>query len=66
MNPFRGGKIRRRDRWYGLEDEPDFDQFRDWWHREGKEAHGGNDLGSRSEATRRYNDWKEWGRPRGK
>jgi hypothetical protein len=65
MNPFRGGKQRDRERWYGLEDKPDFDQFRVWWHREGKDANGGNDLRSGSEAVEMYNQWVDLGRPRG-
>jgi hypothetical protein len=40
----RGGKIRRRDRWFGLETTRDFAQFKRWWHRSGK-CPTGNHLG---------------------
>jgi hypothetical protein len=61
---FRGGRQARRDRWYGLEDEPDFHEFRRWWHRRGKDAAGGTDLKSRKEALYAYDTWVNQRRPR--
>jgi hypothetical protein len=59
----RGGRATRRDRWFGLEDKPDFTDFRRWWHREGKDEAGGNDIANRQEAERTYDDWISRGRP---
>jgi hypothetical protein len=61
---FRGGGISRRDRWFGLEARSDFADFRDWWHREGKNEAGGEDLGTREEAEAAYDDWVQQGRPK--
>lgn len=63
--PFRGGRQSKRDRWYGLDRYPDFEDFRDWWHRKGKDEAGGNDLGSRAEAEAAYETWVD-GRRSGK
>lgn len=60
----RGGRIGRRDRWFGLEDKVDFAHFRRWWHREGKDQAGGNDLADRNAAERAYVDWVARGRPK--
>lgn len=59
----RGGRKTRRDRWFGLEDKPDFADFRHWWHREGKDESGGFDLGDREDAERAYEEWAARGRP---
>jgi hypothetical protein len=59
----RGGRIARRDRWFGPEDKRDFALFRHWWHREGKDEAGGNDIADRQEADRAYDDWVSRGRP---
>jgi hypothetical protein len=40
----KGGRIKDRDKWFGLESKPDFAQFKDWWHRIGKKQMGGQDL----------------------
>jgi hypothetical protein len=61
---FRGGKRPHRDRWYGLEGKQDFKEFRRWWHREGKEAEGGEDLADYHDAQRAYCDWVSLGRPK--
>jgi hypothetical protein len=60
---FRGGRIRRRDRWYGLERRPDFGHFKRWWHRQGKRRHD-DDIGDREKAIEAYEDWVRQGRPR--
>jgi hypothetical protein len=61
---FRGGPQRQRDRWFGLGDRPDFKIFKDWWHREGKDAHGGLDVPTRADAERIYQEWVELGKPK--
>lgn len=61
---FRGGAQTRRDRWYGLDHQPDFDAFRRWWHRIGKEEAGGQDLASREQALAEYEAWIKSGRNR--
>jgi len=61
---FRGGGVRVRDRWFGLEQKSDFSQFRRWWHREGKDALGGEDLRNRFEANDAYEAWIKEGKPR--
>ena len=63
-NGFRGGKLGRRDSWYGLEDKEDFPAFRHWWHRVGKDEAGGRDLKSGRDAERAYQDWVKQGRPK--
>jgi hypothetical protein len=55
--PLKGGKKSRRDRWFGLEGRPDFPDFRDWWHRHGKEDAGGHDLQTREDAVAAFEDW---------
>jgi hypothetical protein len=40
----KGGSIKDRDKWFGLESKPDFAQFKAWWHRIGKKQMGGQDL----------------------
>jgi hypothetical protein len=59
----RGGRISRRDRWFGFEEKADFSRFRHWWHRVGKDEAGGNDISDREEAERVYDDWVSRGRP---
>lgn len=61
---FRGGRISKRDRWFGLETAEGFSDFKDWWHREGKDAAGGSDLQSRDEARRMYSEWVASGSPK--
>jgi hypothetical protein len=63
---FRGGRQGRRERWFGLEDKPDFDDFRHWWHREGKFAVDGKDFPDRESALDAYEQWCSEGRPRAK
>ncbi len=59
---FRGGKQKSRDRDFGINDEA----FWEWWHRGGgKEAYGGENIGSKKEADEIYEDWKQQGRPKG-
>jgi hypothetical protein len=60
-NRLRGGKIRQRDRFYGLEGRPGFEHFRHWWHRVGN--HDGTDIQDRTEAEERWNEWESEGRP---
>lgn len=59
----RGGRIGRRDRWYGLDGHDDFANFRQWWHRRGKDEAGGKDLENREEAEAAYAEWVQQGRP---
>ncbi len=60
----RGGKIGRRDRWYGLEARDDFPDFKRWWHRQGKDELGGKDLESRKDVDQAYEEWLRQGRPK--
>ena len=55
--PFKGGRKAARDRWYGLDGKSDFDAFRRWWHRTGKDEFGGDDLRSREDAELAYRVW---------
>ena len=41
--------------WFGLETKPDFEVFKDWWHRMGKQ---GADLKSKADADQAYADFK--------
>jgi hypothetical protein len=59
---FRGGRVRRRDRWFGLERRADFGHFKRWWHRHGKRRHG-SDIRDRDEAVQIYEDWLKQGKP---
>jgi hypothetical protein len=59
----RGGKIGKRDRWYGLETLNDFSDFRRWWHRQGKFEVGGRDFENRKQAQEAYDEWVAQGRP---
>ncbi|MCJ2013182.1 hypothetical protein [Methylobacterium sp. J-076] len=61
---FRGGGQSQRDRWFGLEAEDDFDAFRRWWHRVGKDEAGGRDLDSTEQARAEYGAWVTSGRNR--
>lgn len=62
---FRGGRLQKRDRWYGLESKDDFDEFRRWWHRKGKTTYGeGKDLPGREAAEDMYEQWVLLGRPK--
>ena len=60
----RGGKIGRRDSFYGLEGRPGFEHFRRWLHRVGKERHDGIDIQDRPEAEERWGEWVSEGSPR--
>jgi hypothetical protein len=51
----RGGRITRRDPWFGLRDKPGFDAFKRHWHRE--KRHLGRDLQTREEALEAYEAW---------
>lgn len=51
----RGGKKKDRDSFYGLESKPDFNEFRDWWHRVGKQ---GRDLLNKAEAEEAYREFQ--------
>jgi hypothetical protein len=62
-NRLRGGKIRRRDRDYGLSGRPEYEDFWRWWHRVGKKRHGGTNIQDRAEAEERWNEWESEGRP---
>jgi hypothetical protein len=62
----RGGRVRVRDRWFGLEHQSDFSLFRRWSHREGKDAFGSEDLKNRFEANDAYAAWIEEGKPKAK
>ncbi|HAT76004.1 MAG TPA: hypothetical protein DCS19_03955 [Flavobacterium sp.] len=50
MKEFKGGNINDRDRWFGIEIEPDFKEFKRWYHKYYKPKHGGKDITSRKEA----------------
>lgn len=54
------GKQWERDRNFGIGDRG----FWDWWHRYGKDDHGGRDLQTRSEAETVYEEWVESGKPK--
>jgi len=60
---FKGGKINKRDRWYGLEGKKDFDIFKRYWHRRGKKEFGGRDFENRQEAEEAYKGWESIDRP---
>jgi len=60
---FRGGRQNRRDRWRGIENKPDFDIFRRWWHKRGKREFLGRDFADRTEACEAYKMWVELGKP---
>lgn len=59
----RGGKIGRRDNDYGLNGRPEFEDFWRWWHKAGKDNHGGIDIQGRREAHERFDEWVSDGRP---
>jgi hypothetical protein len=59
----RGGKIRRRDSFHGLEGRPGFEDFRRWWHRVGKRRHGDIDIQDAPEAQERWREWVSEGSP---
>ena len=61
---FRGGSQRRRDRWFGINKQPDFDDFERWWHRRGKRLYGGENIRDREQAKESYDDWIDAGRPK--
>lgn len=63
---FRGGSQKKRDRWFGLEGRADFDKFRRWWHRVGKDDSGGLDFTSKEEADAAYDEWVSLGLPEAK
>jgi RHS repeat-associated protein len=57
---FRGGGKRTRDNWHGFDREKDFVK---WWHRQGKEEFGGNDIDNAAQAREIYEYWVNIGRP---
>ena len=61
---FRGGSQRRRDRWFGIDKQPDFDDFERWWHRRGKRLYDGENIRDRDQAKEIYDDWIDAGRPK--
>ena len=61
---FRGGSQGLRDRWYGLAKEPDFSDFKRWYHRVEKPRAGNRDLESADEARAVYDEWVLLGRPK--
>ena len=60
---FKGGSIKRRDRWYGFDKMPDFHTFKRWYHREGKSRVAPEDLRSGDEVSAAYEEWVSLGRP---
>jgi hypothetical protein len=56
---FKGGKQNSRDSFFGLNKRPGFNDFKKWWHREGK------DLGelTKEEAEETWKYWVEIGKP---
>ena len=58
----RGGSQGRRDRWYGVAKEPDFSDFKRWFHRVEKPRTGDRDLESVDEARTVYDEWVSLGR----
>lgn len=55
------GNQNKRDRMY-----PEFEDknFRNWWHRKGKQQFGqGQDISSKKMAEEMYNEWDRLGRP---
>jgi hypothetical protein len=55
----RGGRIARRDRWFGLKKN----QILVISGVEGKDEAGGNDIADRQEAEQAYDHWVSRGRP---
>ena len=55
----RPGKQHHRDRDFGIKD-PDFWH---WWHREGKDAYGGEDMKPEDDPQKIYREWKADGSP---
>jgi hypothetical protein len=55
--PFRGGRKKERDRWFGYADP----EFRHWWHRVGKRQRGQGDLKSKAEADEAYEMFRKDG-----
>ena len=60
----KGGRITSRDHWYGLQDRPDFPDFRQWWHRVGKFEYDRDHISDRASAGQAYGDWVSAGRPK--
>lgn len=64
MAEFKGGRQSQRDRWFGLKGEPGFEEFRRWWHREGKaRLNDGRDIEDRNQAEEMWDRWQREGRP---
>ncbi|MBE6066117.1 MAG: hypothetical protein E7211_00235, partial [Clostridium lundense] len=57
---FRGGKKGSRDKWYGYNNK----DFQNWWHREGKDEFGGNDIEDKKMVEKVFNYWDSIGKPR--
>lgn len=57
---FRGGSKQTRDNWYGYDRDQ---RFVRWWHRQGKQEFGGNDIDSAAEAKVIYEHWVQLGKP---
>jgi hypothetical protein len=43
---------------------PEFKDFQNWWHREGKKDFGGNDLDNAGEAAEAFQIWRDLGSPK--
>jgi hypothetical protein len=63
VDRLRGGRKRVRDRLYGLEDREGAEEFRRWWHREGKPSNGDRDLVDKDDAERWWDQWVAEGCP---
>jgi len=51
--PFKGGKQKHRDEWFGINDK----DFQKWWHRIGKAEYGEGNIKDRQQALTIYEDW---------
>ena len=57
---FRGGSKQSRDNWYGYDRDKGFVR---WWHRQGKQEFGGDDIENAEEAKSAYEYWIQMGKP---
>lgn len=59
---FRGGRITQRDKWYGLEKQPDFNNFKRWWEKYAKKFFkGGGKDASREQVLDAYEEFvQKW------
>jgi hypothetical protein len=62
---FHEGSQRQRDCWFGIDKQPDFDDFERRWHRRGKRLYGGENIQDREQAREIYGDRIHAGRPKG-